>query len=269
MIQALTRSEKILDCLTEEALHQVFFGDALAIRVTNFLETTLCQKLARWYENHPQRYKYTTEVYKNGKLLQIYLGVLRIGTPYNLTYGKSKNDPIWDKYYLDAQINMQARKSTCCPQIDPIELLKLDLCQISKNGAIIGNFDQKPMFAGIGRITMPNAIAGAVQPHCDSLPEQYQLEGQCGVNFFLETPEKGGELEVWDMNPLTPLEIKKMNQEKKWQSQKSYLIKPEQGDLVIINTRRPHAIRTFTQGKRISLSCFMGYKQNQPLCLWT
>lgn len=270
MVQTLIKQKSVLNQLTESSIKQVLFGDALAIRIPNFLETELCKKLAFWYENHPKRKKYTTELYENGKLFQVDLGVERIGTPYNLTYGKPDNDLIWKTYYRDAQINMQARKSTCLPHIDPIERLRATLSDIYEPGATIGYFDNQPMFAGIGRITLPNAKASETQPHCDSLPKQYQLEGQFGVNFYLETPEEGGELEIWEMNPLTPTEIENMYQEKKWQSPsiKSHLIKPEQGDLVLINTRRPHAIRTFNQGKRISLSCFMGYRQNQPLVMW-
>ncbi|ACK72970.1 conserved hypothetical protein [Gloeothece citriformis PCC 7424] len=271
MVQTLTRQDKILNQLTEESLKQVLFGDALAIQVPNFLETPLCQKLASWYENHYQRQQYSTEFYKDGKVFQVNLGVLRIGTPYNLTYGKAKTDPIWEKYYLDAQINMQARQSICFPHTDPIELLKSKLCDLCEHGATIASFDDKPMFSGIGRVSLPNAKANEIQPHCDCLPEDYQLDGQFGVNFYLEVPEEGGELKVWDMKPLTPLEIKKMNIEKQWQSPsiKTHLIKPQQGDLVIINTRRPHAIKAYSEGKRISLATFMGYKHNQPFLMWT
>ncbi len=269
-IEVTKESNKILNYLNEKSIKEILLKDALAIRIPNFLRPTICKKLALYYEKHPQQEKYTTEVYVRGKLIQQYLGVLRVGTPYNLTYGKEKTDPIYQQYYRNGRINTQQRELKCFPDLEPIEKLRLNLERVYKNGALIANFKNQQMFAGIGRITLPNAKASEIQPHCDSLPEEYQLEGQLGANFYLEVPEQGGELEVWDMNPLTPIEIKNMNENKKckFESIKSYRIKPERGDLIIINTRRPHAIRIFTKGKRISLNTFIGYKENNPLFLW-
>lgn len=267
-----TKEKKILNKLTNKTIKQLFSEDTLAIHIEQFLDKKICQKLATWIRNHSDKHKYTTEVYVEKKLVQKDVGVIRIGTPFNLTYGKPKYDSIWEKYYFDGEAKTKERQSICSHKLDPINIFKSNLNELWEYGASIANFDDKKMFAGIARITLPNANLLENKPHYDSLPEKYQVKGQLGANFYLEVPEKGGELEVWDLKALNPSEIKNLcdNQDFQSESIKSYTIKPKQGDLVIINTRKPHAVKTFSQGNRISLNCFIGYKKlNQPLLLWS
>ncbi len=262
-----------LDCfssLTTKSLEALIDGKVLAIKIPNFVESDICQKLAHWYQVHPRQQAYTTEFYINGIPVQKDQGVIRIGTPYNLTYGKAIDDPVYEKYYTDALVNIKERKDACDPNSDPIEKLISQLNKIYVNGAKIASFDNKPMFAGIGRITKVNAQLLEDQPHVDAL-HQHFLDSQLSANFYLEVPERGGELEIWDYSPLTPNEISMVSPNKDWRSElgNSILIKPQKGDLILINPRRPHAVRMFQEGKRISLSCFIGYKRGESLLLWS
>lgn len=260
-----------LTSLTIESLQALINEQVLALKIANFVEPDLCHKLTHWYQTHPRQHAYTTEYYVDGKPIQVDQGVIRIGSPYNLTYGKAKNDPIYEKYYADAPVNTQERKDACSPNLDPIEKLISELNKIYVHGAKIASFDGKPMFAGIGRITQAYAQLLEAQPHFDALPQNFGLDSQFGANFYFEVPKKGGELEVWDSPCLTPNQLSMISPDKDWRSElgKPILIKPQKGDLIIINTRRPHAVRMFQEGKRISLNCFIGYRRRESLLLWS
>jgi hypothetical protein len=45
-------------------------------------------------------------------------------------------------------------------------------------------------------------------------------------------------------------------------------VRPEAGDLILFNARKPHAIRRFSSGDRISVQSFIGHGQDRPLLLW-
>lgn len=260
-----------LTSLTKESLQALIDGKVIAIKIPNFVEPDLCHKLSDWYQTHPRQHTYTTEYYVEGNPIQVDQGVIRIGSPYNLTYGKATDDPIYEKYYTDAPVNTKERKDACAPSLDPIAKLISQLNKIYVHGANIASFDDKPMFAGIGRITKPYAQLLEAQPHFDALPQNFGLDNQFGANFYFEVPEKGGELEVWDYPVLTSNELSTISPDKDWRSElgKPILIKPQKGDLIIISTRRPHAVRMFQEGKRISLNCFIGYKKGKALLLWS
>jgi len=260
-----------LNFLTKEDLQALINGQVLALKIANFVEPDLCHKLAQWYQTHPRQQAYTTEYYVEGNPIQVDQGVIRIGSPYNLTYGKAKDDPIYENYYTDAAANTKERKDTCAPNLDPIEKLISQLNKIYVHGARIASFDDRPMFAGIGRITKAYAQLLEAQPHCDALPQKFSLDCQFGANFYFEAPKKGGELEVWDYPCLSLNEISTISPDQDLRSElgKSILIKPQKGDLIIISTRRPHAVRMFQEGKRISLNCFIGYRRSESLLLWS
>jgi hypothetical protein len=124
------------------------------------------------------------------------------------------------------------------------------------------------MLAGIGRITKASlSHLSADEPHFDALPERYlKLDSQFAANIYLKVPTSGGELEVWDVPPMKPLAVVPKN----WRSSlpQSIKIKPNVGDLVIFNCRRPHAICSFSGEDRVTVQMFIGLQENQPLQLW-
>ncbi|MBU5234444.1 hypothetical protein, partial [Vibrio cholerae] len=50
--------------------------------------------------------------------------------------------------------------------------------------------------------------------------------------------------------------------------QKPLRIRTHQNELVLINTRRPHAICGFDSGKRVSMQSFIGYTHGEPFYFW-
>jgi hypothetical protein len=45
------------------------------------------------------------------------------------------------------------------------------------------------------------------------------------------------------------------------------VVRPEPGDLIIIDSTRPHSVRDSTRGT-VTLQSFIRYKAGQPLALW-
>jgi hypothetical protein len=76
----------------------------------------------------------------------------------------------------------------------------------------------------------------------------------------------------WHMVKNFFLESNYLNEEvqKKFQSMlpKPREIKIKQGDLVLINTGRPHAVSGYSGGPRVSIQAFITYKKGKPLQIW-
>jgi len=156
------------------------------------------------------------------------------------------------------------------PYLSPIDKLRLELDE--NYGANVAVFEEKKMFVGIGRVMRADgSVNSELQPHFDSLPPDFfPLDGQFSANVYLKVPESGGELEVWNVPPIPANEIVDSDPNKDWRKElpNSIKIKPNVGDLIMINTRRAHAIRRFDEGIRVTIQCFIGYKKDKPLYLW-
>jgi hypothetical protein len=93
-------------------------------------------------------------------------------------------------------------------------------------------------------------------PHVDG---PWPCDQHFGINVFCSTPAIGGELEVFGGPTLLHNEIHQVSPKYDFRQdgRSSELIKPAPGDLIIVNTRRPHAVKGFSQGTRTSVSAFM------------
>jgi hypothetical protein len=124
------------------------------------------------------------------------------------------------------------------------------------------------MMAGIVRVMKSeNSHLSAKQPHFDALPTKYYtFDSQFAANIYMQTPEEGGCLELWDVDALKPGE----HTPKDWRSKlpPSIQIQAKMGDLILFNCRRPHAIGEFNGSQRISLQMFIGFSKGEPLLLW-
>lgn len=145
-----------------------------------------------------------------------------------------------------------------------------------EHGAKIATFGNKhcngtemqKMLVGIMRIMRPEtSYLGEYEPHFDHLPScEFKLQKQLAANIYLQVPSCKGELEIWHTTECKETDVPP----KHWRNMlgQSELYKPNVGDLVIINTRLPHAIRGFDDSMRISTNCFVGYNEGEPLHLW-
>lgn len=261
-----------LDKLDTAGLEALFSDQVCAVCVPHFASTSLCDMLSHWFLNHDQIEEYHHEVRTENGINYLKYGVERVGVAFNTTYDKSSDSPETERYYREALPGVQNLRQACSPYLSPIDALRLQFDELWPYGANVAAFEGKKMFTGIGRV-MDAATSHLLeeQPHFDSVPEKLsKLIGQFSANIYLTVPSSGGELELWDMPPLPIAEIDNADLDTDWRSHlgESLLIKPEKGELVLINTRRAHAVRRFNEGKRISLQSFIGLKADNSLALW-
>lgn len=270
---SLQYSEKILtlDKLDLASLKAFFSNKICAIRVPNYADTQLCDRLTNWFLNNKIE-EYEHEVRDDKGVRYLKYGVGRVGVAYNTTYNKAANSPEIQKYYNEALPGIRSLRDAMAPNLSPIDKLRLELDELWPNNASVAAFEGKKMFVGIGRIMIPETSHLAeAQPHFDSVPEKLSmLSGQFSANIYLTLPPSGGELEIWDIPPLPISEIDNADINKDWRSNlpQSLLIKPEKGELILINTRRAHAVRKFDKGERATVQCFIGLKADNSLVFW-
>ncbi len=260
---------KQLDALS---LKQLISGEVLAIRVPEFAHEKTSARLNHYIDETATLEQYSHETYENGRVVQHFYGVHRWGTPFNSTYGKAAGSDTQHKYYADAAHMRSVIDSICAPQKPPIQLLMEQLQDIWPQGAVAAAFQGQPMFCGIIRAMFPEtAHLSETVPHVDCLPLSIaELEHQFSANIYIETPPAGGELIIWDTEAFAYDELKRFEgtQLPEHRLQKPLRIQPRKNELVIINTRRPHAICGFDSGKRISMQSFIGYNAGEPFYFW-
>ena len=191
------------------------------------------------------------------------------------------------RYYKHAQVSIQTLREACFPNLSPLDKFKLELEEMWVAGAYIENIHDQTMLAGIGRVFEDDF---ELPPHQDifardisdaGLPPVRPFENlaaQLSANIYLQIPESGGELEVWEIKPST------FEQEKIRDSEYTYegiidrnilpsptlQIKPKQGELILFDSGRIHAVRPCQGGPRVSMSMFIGYRTtDKALTYWS
>ncbi|BBH54133.1 2OG-Fe(II) oxygenase [Fluviispira sanaruensis] len=258
--------EKTIE-LKQKSIENLIQKGTLALIVENFYAPELCDSLYNKLRVDKNSEIYTHETIENNKLVLQNYGVNRIGIPFNLTYNTT-DEEIINSYYREAQVARERLRKHCYPAFTPIDKLRLNLDEVFVPGATVAHFQNKKMLTGIGRISSESlSYLSELQPHFDALPLKYAaFDKQLAANIYLNTPEEGGELELWNSPDLTPLSQVPKN----WRDElpPSIKIKPKKGDLIIFNCRKPHAICAFKGKERITMQVFIGYKDGMPLMLW-
>jgi len=259
---------KVVSKLEGEDINAIINDKILALIIEGYYPSELCDSMSEKILESEHVKNYTHEVFEEGKLVQKYYGVDRLGFPFNLTYNSPMESELVQSYYREATLGIARLRHFANPAATPIDKLRLELDEKYQWGANIAAFQGKKMLAGIGRITKAAlSYLSAEQPHFDALPLEFaNLETQLAANIYLKIPDKGGELEVWDIAPVDPLT--KVPQDWRAVLPPSIKIKPKKGDLVIFNCRRPHAIGAFEGVDRVTVQMFIGHQNNKSLQLW-
>ncbi|MBA3662319.1 MAG: 2OG-Fe(II) oxygenase [Gammaproteobacteria bacterium] len=265
---------KTVSQITPDILDEIFNQDFLAIRIPNYIEPALCDKLSQWFIQADHLERYPHDIMINDHINYIDCGVDRLGVSYNVTFGKTENSAEHKRYYATALTTIQEIRKACQGRPSPIDKLRLELDENWAHGANIASFNKKNMTLGIGRVMNrpEKSHMSELLPHIDLLPPNvFEIIAQYSANVYLSLPALGGELELWDIPPIPIHEASTMQSDYDWRAKHSdsILIKPTKGELILINTRRPHAIRAFSAGNRVSQQCFIGVKQDRSMVLWS
>jgi hypothetical protein len=264
-----------VEALNETILQKLFRDEICVLRVPKYCSPVALKSLRGFLQRAREDLIKSYYVgYKNQKPTKKFYGIHLWGTPYNSTYHHGSDHESFQAYYQAAIPHMEALRKVVAPHLSPMDHLRLQLDEHWPAGARIATFPKKQnMLVGICRcMYAEDASLGQEQPHFDSLPPHVQaLEKQYSANIYMDIPHEGGELEVWDVPPLSPGDIVQSDVEKDWRSMlpPPIVLKPEPGELVLFNTRRPHAVRGFKSGMRTSIQCFIGMYKDSSLEFWS
>ncbi len=252
-------------------------GHAIAaIHVKGFTAADLADQLADWLvERTTNRWRL-----KRGDL-----GFERGDTDFLVGVGMPLSDALLSEdafeSYLDDAVPAIRRLRDSTTQLIPTDRLRLELDELWPHGARIGCLGTRKFLSTVARVQNPETVLheeGII--HVDTSLPRLTPDGMLTVNSYLRVPPSGGELLLWNVAPsawdllrgldaYTYLREYRASAEEQ-QRIRSRLpeplrIKPEQGDLILFNPARPHSVRSFSEGTRVSLQAFIRFARNQPL----
>jgi len=266
---------EVVRYLNKESLLAFLNDEILAIHVRNFIDDhVLLEKLSKYLLNHESREKYLHELHKSGGRVEYEeYQVDRVGYPRNKIFADTKNLSKWNRYIEQGEIIYNEIKKISLPFDHPIDFLIDKINKIDIFCAEIEKFRGKRLFVGIGRITLAGKNSPLeLKPHIDTVPASYGITKQFSANIYLSMPDdNGGGIELWNTPPLS---ISESNTQDTFvfdrkSNELPIIIHPKAGDLVLINTRRPHAVQSFLYGNRTSIQAFWGMTYENKLRFWS
>ena len=175
--------------------------------------------------------------------------------------------------------------------LGPLDKLRLELDEEWPEGCLLARdpSTRRPFLPGIPRIMRPpQRFDPAAQAqrwsrgfcHVDELDIMRRDRGLYSANVYLQCAPSGGELLVWPITFATRwdfyrhaatlslcLSQERWAQEALWERlPPPVLVKVSEGDLVLLCTQRPHAVRgPVLGGTRVSMQGFLSFREGQPL----
>lgn len=248
-------------------LHALLSGKLLALRIPNFYAEDQCLQLLSSFQGLP-----LFAPYRMAKDMPIH----RIGMSLFETENQAE---YLNRYYKSAQDSMKKLSLICYPNANPLTLLHTLLDEVWPLGAQVEDIHGYPMQQGIVRLFEAGEDSG-LPPHYDLLrndvPDSAKAHlqlTQLAANIYLNVPDTGGELELWDFRP-SDEEFEDLCtghhdfMDRDLLPPKAATLRPETGELILMHASKVHAVRP-SSGTRLSMACFVGYYgQNEPLTYW-
>jgi hypothetical protein len=193
-------------------------------------------------------------------------------------YSEISDDASRATYHQSALEGIARIRDLASPFLSPVDELRLLLEERWPWGARLLQVGDRKCFVGICRFQDPGVD---LSPHTDrlerNLPEgvQSRLLNQLSANLYLELPPRGGELEIWDLEPseehYQALKAgRPYGMDRSGLPQPAVTLKPETGDLVLFNPGLVHAVRPGQDVTRVTLGMFIGFLgQEHSLIYWS
>lgn len=260
--------------LTQTDLLALLEGDITHIRLRNHYPAAGCEKLAAWAALHTQIQNYCSSDAAGRLSLS---DTFRIGRPLSEFYthfadAASRAYPDALDSYLNQDALTEELRRVTWPYDSPIEMLKEQLEYVWPSGVRLAKIGGRSAFAGVTRLIRAGDGSLCPEPHMDWVPETIlKYRAQLSGITYLAMPQCSGELEVWKIS----LDHLKVLANINGRIRRSDLpapvtIEPKVGDLILINTRRPHAVRAMAESDRIVQTSFIGGDHvGRPLELWS
>lgn len=187
-----------------------------------------------------------------------------------------------DFYYKNTEKWNRELQQSCFPFLSPIDYIKSQLDLAWPSGAKLASFDGQKMFSGLARIFKEGASA---EPHQDiflrdapELGHKLKIKEQIAFNIYLDMPEEGGEIELWNWKAKDSdfENLRNSNPSLSYAFDRNKIpscditYKPKKGDILLFNPRHVHAVTACFGKPRLTISTFIGYTgDDDPLVLWS
>jgi hypothetical protein len=249
--------------LRTEHLLDLCRGDTLAIRIPEFASPAVIRRAEARLFAHPERGA---------------LGHATEFTRLGIAYAEVRSDEVRRAYHQHALANIQRVRTLFGELASPIDRFRTLLDDVWPEGARLLSVGGQKCFVGVCRYLTPGV---ALEPHIDNLewtlPKDAEatLCHQLSANVYLQVPPDGGELELWNIAPGADEYASLQGDRHYGISRKKIrapdvVIKPANGDLILLNPRFIHAVRPVLDKDRVTLSAFIGVtSETEPLVYWS
>lgn len=194
-------------------------------------------------------------------------------------YAFSEVVPGEESTYFEAAPDHRTRlRELAAPYAYPADTVRILLDEAWPAGTVLLASQSRKFFAGVVRYQQAGVD---LEPHTDnvqrSLPEEDLLgiRRQLSVNVYLDMPDRGGELEIWDSYP-SEEEYRALSGERVWGVDRAAVgapaltVRPEVGEAIFIDPRRVHAVAPSHDRPRVTIGLFLGVRgRDEPLGVWS
>ncbi len=267
IMRVLTNLILTTNALCQQDLLDLLEGRYLMIRIYPLVDRSKCKRWVNPIEksDHLVKYSNADDVYVN-----------RMGMTLFETENRREK---MEEYFKIAQSTHDYVEHLLDGD-NPIKVIHNHFKAAWENDCIVENIGGRLMTPGIIRSFEANP-KGGLPPHTDLLHKDVphhnpfkNIKKQLAVNLYLNVPENGGELEVWDYEPNEEQEAMLMTGEYDFLDRdkipvEPLVVKPRVGEMILFRSSCVHAVRASKGGKRTATSCFVGYYGNdKPLTYW-
>jgi hypothetical protein len=258
-----SRAVLTAESLTQESLLALIDREVLVLRIPKFIDAQACQTIATGLRSHGY------SDYLNAPM------VGRIGMSF---FETARKQEIIEHYFDTAIDSIKILRKACYPYPCPIDTFRCEMDEQWHAGCNLQNLYDRKMFVGLSRCMQPGSPLLAHHDmfgrHAPDTPEANSLISQFGVNVYVNVPEEGAELAIW-MDEISDAEFLERRGNQYGMSIEplrapDLKVKPENGDLILFNARKLHAVLAGSGCDRLTLSAFFGYRgRNSPLTVWS
>ncbi|NKY49675.1 2OG-Fe(II) oxygenase [Nocardia vermiculata] len=181
-------------------------------------------------------------------------------------------------YFDEAAEHRSRLRELAAPYEYPADTIRILLDETWPAGTTLLTSQSRKFFAGVVRYQLGGVD---LEPHTDNvqrgLPDDDVLgiRRQLSVNVYLDVPDEGGELEVWDSYPSED-DYRALSGARVWGvdrdavGEPALTVRPRVGEAIFIDPRRVHAVTPSRDRPRVTIGLFIGVRgRDQPLGVWS
>jgi len=272
------------EALTKDLLADLFERRSCALHIPGYCSKEVAANLSSWIMEKSNLENWKVNVFRDGTPERADSDVsYGIGIPFGHAV-KSRADFV--RYFNEAApLSREIRAAA--QGLAPLDRLRLDLDEAWPAGARVARYKGLRRGLGLARVMTPGGLFEGIAKtegmvHVDTLPLQTRGAGRFSANVYLNVPEVGGELAVYNVSPKSMEVLRNFSLMKHLMNfdpdaqelirsrlPPPLMIKPQVGDLILIDTSRPHAVRGFTEGYRATIQCWIDYQAENGLALYS